>query len=330
MWSNRTVYPGHSWLYALSTSFCTNIQHTNGMQNFLTQMPPDNCCMINQSRFYVKMMHSATHLANAYVLAGMALVSTDQLDGGVTPGLVNNQCYNDADCSQHFHCVNRNGIRTCQTISEMLQYKTCQSDADCDIAQICSFSKQYNTNLCVTTPEYRTIKMVPSWNVNIGGGVIPSSLIGKGAISKKFEVQCTADYQLQCSVFETCAKKSISADRICIYNPTASNRQCRFNADCQSGQRCEKVLESLYFCRAAKQTTFMQPCTYDYECSGDQRCINVNISNVAFFQQVFGSTWVSCTSLGWELIVLSNELGLIRYSGLGLECLFQTMLTLIQ
>ncbi|KAL3993604.1 hypothetical protein ACH3XW_18250 [Acanthocheilonema viteae] len=203
--------------------------------------------------------------------------------GWRTPGLVNNQCYNDADCSQHFHCVNRNGIRTCQTISEMLQYKTCQSDADCDIAQICSFSKQYNTNLCVTTPEYRTIKMVPSWNVNIGGGVIPSSLIGKGAISKKFEVQCTADYQ--CSVFETCAKKSISADRICIYNPTASNRQCRFNADCQSGQRCEKVLESLYFCRAAKQTTFMQPCTYDYECSGDQRCINVNISNVAFFQQ---------------------------------------------
>ncbi|CAG9540151.1 unnamed protein product [Cercopithifilaria johnstoni] len=194
-------------------------------------------------------------------------------------GLINDRCYNDADCSQYLHCVNRNGMMTCQAISGMLQYKTCQSDADCGILQICSFSKQYDTNLCVTSPEYRTTKM----SSNIGSSVIPSSLIGNGALSKDFEKQCTADYQ--CSVFEICAKKSISSDRICIYNPMASNRQCRFNADCQSGQRCEKVLENLYLCRAAKQTTFMQLCNYDYECSGDQRC--TIIGNNASFQQNF-------------------------------------------
>ncbi|VDN01671.1 unnamed protein product, partial [Onchocerca ochengi] len=29
---------------------------------------------------------------------------------------------------------------------------------------------------------------------------------------------------------------NIQGNRICMYNPTSSNRQCRFNADCQAGQ----------------------------------------------------------------------------------------------
>uniref|UniRef100_A0A158Q7J0 EB domain-containing protein n=1 Tax=Elaeophora elaphi TaxID=1147741 RepID=A0A158Q7J0_9BILA len=210
-----------------------------------------------------------------------------------TSGLVNDRCYNDADCSDPLHCVNRNGIMTCQVISRMLPYKACRSNEDCELVQICSLSKQHDTNLCMT-PEYRklitgTTEMYPFWSVNIGDGAIPSNMIGIGAILRHFEKQCTADYQVivfffSCSVSEICAEgSSISDDRICIYNPTASNRQCRFNADCQSGQRCEKVFENVYLCRAARQTTFMQPCNYDYECSSGQRCVTV--SNYVSFQQ---------------------------------------------
>ncbi|EFO20711.1 hypothetical protein LOAG_07778 [Loa loa] len=199
------------------------------------------------------------------------------------PGSVNDQCYNEADCAQYLHCINRNGMMTCQIIPGMLPYTTCRSDADCGILQTCSFSKQYNTNLCFASPEYRTVTTVPFWSNNVGSGVISRSLIDNGAIPKGFEKQCTADYQ--CTVFEICAERNFPGKRICIYNPTTSNRQCRFNADCQPGQRCEKVLENLYLCSAAKQTTFMQPCNYDYECSGGQRCIN--ISNDVAFQQNF-------------------------------------------
>ncbi|VIO92853.1 conserved hypothetical protein [Brugia malayi] len=195
------------------------------------------------------------------------------------------RCYNDADCAQHLHCINTNGMMTCQVVRDALPYKTCQSNTDCGLLEMCSFSKQYNANACIVSIDYPTAKMSPFRSDEIGGGAVPLSLTDNRAISKGYEKQCTADYQ--CSVFEICSEESvpgIPGNRICTYNPTTSNRQCRFNADCQSGQRCEKVLENFYLCKAAKQTTFMQPCQYDYECSGGQRCINIS-NGISSYQQ---------------------------------------------
>ncbi|MCP9257691.1 hypothetical protein DINM_000947 [Dirofilaria immitis] len=200
------------------------------------------------------------------------------------PGTINDQCRSNADCSQDLHCIDKNGIMTCQIIATTPSYKICQSDADCDTLHICSFNKQYNINLCVKLSEYQSTRIIPPFpnGNNIGNGVIPSNLIDNGATENRFEKQCTADYQ--CSIFEICAtEKNIQGNRICKYNPTANNRQCRFNADCKVGQLCEKVFENVYLCRNAKHTTFMQPCNYDYECSNGQHCININ--NNMFFQQ---------------------------------------------
>ncbi|VDO44066.1 unnamed protein product [Onchocerca flexuosa] len=165
-----------------------------------------------------------------------------QSSGLKNSGTVNDRCYSDADCAQYLHCINRNGMMTCQVIAGMPSHKICQSDADCDTLQMCSFNAQYNTNLCATSPEYQTARVDLSWK-NIGSGVIPSNLIGNGALPMKFEKQCTADYQ--CSVFEICAEGNIQGNRICKYNPTSSNRQCRFNADCQAGQVCPLYFHSI-------------------------------------------------------------------------------------
>lgn len=51
-------------------------------------------------------------------------------------------------------------------------------------------------------------------------------------------------------------------------------------------QRCTKVLENHYLCKAAEQPTLMQPCNYDYECSGDQRCIRISSNDAVTFHQV--------------------------------------------
>uniref|UniRef100_A0A915PT10 Uncharacterized protein n=1 Tax=Setaria digitata TaxID=48799 RepID=A0A915PT10_9BILA len=126
-------------------------------------------------------------------------------------------------------------------------------------------------------------------NADIGHGVMIRNSIGNGVITN-LKKECTADYQVpfviinfllfySCSVYEVCAESSISGKRRCTYNPTATYRQCRFNADCQSSQRCEKVLQNLHICRMTKLPTYMQPCTNDYECSAEQRCTDIGSDN---------------------------------------------------
>ncbi|EPB76969.1 hypothetical protein ANCCEY_03937 [Ancylostoma ceylanicum] len=78
---------------------------------------------------------------------------------------------------------------------------------------------------------------------------------------------------------ESCTGVISLVDRnvtVCQYDVTKEDRMCIFHADCLQGQRCSRNKDGTFVCTTSIEAALgTVPCTYDYECSGGENCVNI-------------------------------------------------------
>ncbi|KAK6026977.1 hypothetical protein OSTOST_07039 [Ostertagia ostertagi] len=99
----------------------------------------------------------------------------------------------------------------------------------------------------------------------------------KQALIDPAALPCEFDYQ--CRMGESCSGTIALVDRqvtVCQYDVTKTDRQCIYHADCLQGQQCLRNVSGIFVCTASMEAALgTTPCTYDYECSGGEKCVNL-------------------------------------------------------
>ncbi|EYC09986.1 hypothetical protein Y032_0058g2925 [Ancylostoma ceylanicum] len=102
-------------------------------------------------------------------------------------------------------------------------------------------------------------------------------LVPKHAVIDPAALPC--DYDYQCRMGESCTGVISLVDRnvtVCQYDVTKEDRMCIFHADCLQGQRCSRNKDGTFVCTTSIEAALgTVPCTYDYECSGGENCVNI-------------------------------------------------------
>uniref|UniRef100_A0A7I5E8H6 EB domain-containing protein n=1 Tax=Haemonchus contortus TaxID=6289 RepID=A0A7I5E8H6_HAECO len=99
----------------------------------------------------------------------------------------------------------------------------------------------------------------------------------KNSVLDSAALPCEFDYQ--CRMGESCSGVIALVDRqitVCQYDETKTNRQCIYHADCLQGQRCLRNDTDVFVCTPSMEAALgTVSCTYDYECSGGEKCMKV-------------------------------------------------------
>ncbi|VDD91142.1 unnamed protein product [Enterobius vermicularis] len=122
-------------------------------------------------------------------------------------------------------------------------------------------------------------------NPQIGGGTVPRPTneipnIGTGAgTSANAFIPCISD--LQCPYGEIClmwANINGKEIRVCTQKLLREGKVCLFNSQCRIGEVCERNATGVFVCKHSYNASVERGCVFDFDCSGNWKCINVGTS----------------------------------------------------